>query len=279
MRSAEKHHWKLYGRCKGITFLNWHLSDNPETLCRAEQLVSYLTELDTACSCQISKRSKMVSVKNVSKTDSFDNNDERGSPVACENSMSTNSECRDSPHSLSDSDNGAADGNVCLKSKCTLLGLHACADLSPIIIKVFRDCVQASSLLLLSCCYHKMSLRQKISDKPMSEEQESPPKCSDNSKKRTEGSSDGDPHQNREEVSMEESDFLNFPMSRSLQQVFRQNNFQMSVYGLRLGAQKSGQDWCTETLEDHEYHMKNVAYRGILEAACVEGIALSVNMC
>lgn len=104
----------------------------------------------------------------------------------------------------------------------------------------------------------------------MSEEQESPSKCSDNSKKHTEGSSDGDPHQNREEVSMEESDFLNFPMSQSLQEVFRQNNFQMSVYGLRLGAQKSGQDWCTETLEDHEYHMKNVAYRGILEAACVE---------
>lgn len=274
MRSAEKHHWKLYGRCKGITFLNWHLSDNTATLCRAEQLVSYLTELDTACSCQTGKRSKAASVKNVSKTDSFDNSDER---VVCEDSISTNSECRDSPHTSSDSGDSAAGGNICPKSRCTLLGLHACADLSPIIIKVFRDCVQASSLLLLSCCYHKMSLCQKAPDQPMSEEQESSPKSSDNSKPRPECSSDGDPPRNGEELSSAESDFLNFPMSQSLQEVFRQSNFQMSVYGLRLGAQKSGQDWCTETLEDHEYHMRNVAYRGILEAACVEGIALSLS--
>lgn len=279
MRSAEKHHWKLYGQCRGITFLNWHLSDSMETLSRAEQLVSYLTELDTACSCQTSTRSKTICAKDASKTDSSSNTDERESTVVCEDCISLNSECRDSPHSLSDSESNVADGNICPKNTCTLLGLHACADLSPIIIKVFRDCVEASSLVLLSCCYHKMNLRPKTSDKPVSDdEQESLPKSSDNSKI-PECSTDGDLSQKREEMIPEESDFLNFPMSQSLQKVFRQNKFQMSVYGLRLGAQKSGQDWRTETLEDHEYHMRNVAYRGILEAACVEGIVHSAKMC
>ena len=275
MTSAEKHHWKLYGRCRGINFLNWHLSDSIETLCRAEHLISYLTELDASCSCQTSAKNRTFTAKDSNKIDSSNNTDGRESPVECEESTSLNIECRDSTHSLSDSDS-AGDSNVCPENTCLLLGLHACADLSPIIIKVFRDCVQASSLVLLSCCYHKMSLRPKAADKPVSDEQESPSGSSANLEMHTECSIDEVPPQDEEKIISEESDFLNFPMSQTLQEIFRQNHFQMSVFGLRLGAQKSGQNWCTETEEDHEYHMRNVAYRGILEAACVEG---SVQTC
>ncbi|KAK8404277.1 hypothetical protein O3P69_007534 [Scylla paramamosain] len=172
MRSAEKHHWKLYGRCRGITFLNWYLSDNTETLCRAEQLVSYLTELDTTCSCQTSPKRGTSSAKVASKTVSSSNIDGR-------ESKSSNHECSDSPDSFTDSESSMGNGSVCSENRCVLLGLHACADLSPIIIKVFRDCVQASSLVLLSCCYHKMSLRPKAADDPASDKQESQCKGSD----------------------------------------------------------------------------------------------------
>ncbi|MPC64206.1 hypothetical protein E2C01_058317 [Portunus trituberculatus] len=253
MRSAEKHHWKLYGRCRGITFLNWYLSDNTETLCRAEQLVSYLTELDTTCSCQANPRQGTSSTKDATKTVSSSNIDEI--------------ESKSSPDSFTDNENSVGNGSVCSENRCVLLGLHACADLSPIIIKVFRDCVQASSLVLLSCCYHKMSLDPKAADELDSDKQESLSKDSDDTKRHA---VEGVPPQNEETIPGK-SDFMNFPMSQSLQEIFKQNNFHMSVFGLRLGAQKSGQNWCTETLEDHEYHSRNVAYRGILEAACVEG--------
>ncbi|KAG0725077.1 Protein RRNAD1 [Chionoecetes opilio] len=275
MRSAEKHHWKLYGRCKGITFLNWHLSDNMEALCRASQLVSYLTELDTSCSCQTSTRGRNVSAKGASRTYSSSNTAGKEGPVVDGDSVSPDTECRDTTHSLSVSDDSVADDDVRPEGTCTLLGLHACADLSPIIIKLFRDCVQASSLVLLSCCYHKMSLHPKSADKPVSEEQDSPPLDSDESEIHAECPNEGDLPQNEEESICEGNDFLNFPMSQALQEVFRQNNFHMSVFGLRLGAQMSGQNWCTESPEDHEYHMRNVAYRGILEAACVaEGLTV-----
>lgn len=261
MRSAEKHHWKLYGRCRGITFLNWYLSDNTETLCRAEQLVSYLTELDTTCSCQTSPKRRTSSTKGASKTVASINADGR-------ESKSPNHECSDSPDSLTDSESSVGNGSVSSENRCVLLGLHACADLSPIIIKVFRDCVQASSLVLLSCCYHKMSQRPTAALEPANDKQEAQHKGTDDTEGHAECATERDPPQNEETSG--ESDFVNFPMSQSLQEIFRQNDFHMSVFGLRLGAQKSGQNWCTETLQDHEYHTRNVAYRGILEAACIE---------
>lgn len=303
MRSAEKHHWKLYGRCRGITFLNWHLSDDVETVCRVGQLVSYLAELDPTCSCQTKPQGRTRRMKGATKSESMDNLDEGESVGVCEGEAA-NTEDRNSPHSQGVSESPSFCGNKDPESPCTLLGLHACADLSPIAIKVFKDCSQASSLILLSCCYHKMSVHPKAADRPVNDVQEGTPKSSDDleedaerfshkmsagptatdrpvnadevltpmnsdDKEENEHSTKRDPTQNEGFVS-EGKDFVNFPMSQSLQEIFIRNNFHMSVFGLRLGAQESGQKWRTETLEDHEYHMRNVAYRGILEAACVE---------
>lgn len=312
MRSAEKHHWKLYGRCRGITFLNWYLSDNVETVCRVAQLVSYLSELDPTCSCQIKIQGRTLRVKSVSKSKCVGHIDpESGGPCESEDGSTGD---RNSPHSQSESEIPSLCGNTDKENPCTLLGLHACADLSPIIIKVFRDCSQASSLVLLSCCYHKMSIQPKAADGPvnddqqlatkansdleenaecsihetgpvskatggiMSVDQESMPKSRDDVEEDAECSTKKDPTQNEGFVS-EGNDFVNFPMSQSLQEIFRQNNFHISVFGLRLGAQESGLKWRTETLEDHEYHMRNVAYRGVLEAACVEGMTHVTKVC
>lgn len=307
MRSAEKHHWKVYGRCRGITFINWHLSDDVETVCRVGQLVSYLSQLDPTCSCQTKPQGRTRRVRGANKSEFVDNLDEGENDVVCE-SEATNTEDRNVPNSQDEKEIPSLCGNKDSESPCTLLGLHACADLSPIAIKVFKDCSQASSLILLSCCYHKMSVHPNAADRPVNDVQELTTKSSDDheedaecsyhkfspdptatdklmninqvstSKTRDDTEKDvkhsikGDPTQS-EGFGSEGKDFVNFPMSQSLQEIFRRTNFHMSIFGLRLGAQESGQKWRIQTLEDHEYHMRNVAYRGVLEAACVEGKA------
>jgi len=37
-----------------------------------------------------------------------------------------------------------------------MIGLHACGDLSPIMLKLFLKCQKFRSMLLVSCCYHRM---------------------------------------------------------------------------------------------------------------------------
>lgn len=306
MRSAEKHHWKLYGRCRGITFINWHLSDNVETVCRVGHLISYLSELDPTCSCQAKSQGRTLRVKGASKSKSVDNIDRDESEVVCEGTAA-NAETKNLPHIQGESEILSLCGNKDPDNPCTLLGLHACADLSPIVIKVFRDCSQASSLVLLSCCYHKMSVHPKAAEvnedqeltpatsgdlvknaectchkmstnpeatyRPIYDDQESTPKSRDDPEEDGEHSIEGDPVNNEEGFTPEPNGFVNFPMSQSLQEIFRRNNFHMSVFGLRLGAQESGKKWRTQTHEDHEYHTRNVAYRAVLEATCVGGMA------
>jgi len=41
--------------------------------------------------------------------------------------------------------------------KSCLVGLHCCGDLTPQLLKMFTEIDQFSSLMLVSCCYHKMS--------------------------------------------------------------------------------------------------------------------------
>ncbi|KAK2718141.1 hypothetical protein QYM36_005447 [Artemia franciscana] len=37
-----------------------------------------------------------------------------------------------------------------------LLGLHACGDLSPTMLKIFDGCASAEACIVVSCCYHRM---------------------------------------------------------------------------------------------------------------------------
>lgn len=295
-------------------FLNWHLSDNVETVCRVGQLVSYLTELDLSCSCQTDTQGRTQRNIGPSKNKYLDSIERGETEGVCQGAAS-NTEERNSPPSQSESEIDSLCASTYSKNPCTLLGLHACADLSPIIIKVFKDCSQASSLVLLSCCYHKMSVypkavdmslkddqevtpensdarveeewshhsiscRSKATDKLMNSDQESAPKSISNQEDGEFSIKEG--FTKNESFVCDGNNFVNFPMSQSLQEVFRRNNFHMSVFGLRLGAQESGQKWKTETREEHEYHMRNVAYRGVLEAACVKGmmfLAVCEAMC
>nr|XP_045621595.1 uncharacterized protein LOC123772453 [Procambarus clarkii] len=212
-----------------------------------------------------------------------------------------------------------------------LFGLHACADLSPIMIKIFKDCPEASSLVLLSCCYHKMQLFKK--DKMMqlpkknkmqllkknkrqllkgnkkqllkedkkellnentakqSDDINSPRNyntemsCSNASGNYEDSDESRNVKQQFKQLGFEETenkftddngeDFINFPMSTALKNILRENEFQMSVFGLRLAAQESGLRWIHQTEENHENHKRNVVYRALLEAFCIrEGFTL-----
>lgn len=37
-----------------------------------------------------------------------------------------------------------------------MIGLHACGDLSPVMLKLLLKCQKFRSLMLVSCCYHRM---------------------------------------------------------------------------------------------------------------------------
>ena len=42
-------------------------------------------------------------------------------------------------------------------SNFILVGLHACGDLTPTMMRVFVNCPAACSLAFVACCYHKLN--------------------------------------------------------------------------------------------------------------------------
>ncbi|CAG2228755.1 unnamed protein product [Mytilus edulis] len=60
--------------------------------------------------------------------------------------------------------------------------------------------------------------------------------------------------------------FDNFPLSSTLKTVLEnKQTWSLNSYAMRLAAQETRSRWRNQTTQDHEYHIKNVAYRGILE--------------
>ncbi|XP_074661532.1 putative methyltransferase-like protein 25 [Tubulanus polymorphus] len=59
--------------------------------------------------------------------------------------------------------------------------------------------------------------------------------------------------------------FNNFPLSRAVRDVLNRVPWKPSVYCFRLAAQETRVRWRNQTAADHEFHMKNVAYRGLIE--------------
>lgn len=60
--------------------------------------------------------------------------------------------------------------------------------------------------------------------------------------------------------------FDSFPMSSAVKAILdAKQNWNLNLFGMRLGAQETRARWKTQSMEDHQFHMKNVAYRAILE--------------
>lgn len=264
--TANTRQQELLGKCSGIRYLNWTLADDKVTLRKAKEVISELIQLDPVCTCQLRN--------DVSKKPVFIINGESEiDTLATGNDYKEEVVCTDVSHP---------------KMSAILLGLHACADLSPIMMKIFKDSSQLSSLILLSCCYHKMQL---INGNMKKHNDDINPTgnseilrcnvCGDC--EGLEGSEDNE-NQLKELYSGEfekicdtdGENFKNFPMSKTLEKILQHSDVHMTAFGLRLAAQESGLRWIRQTDDDHENHKKNVVYRALLEAFCARGNFFSV---
>ncbi|KAK4314769.1 hypothetical protein Pmani_013970 [Petrolisthes manimaculis] len=296
--SATERQTELAGQCPGVKHFIWSLADDEATLNTAREVIENLVKVKQPCTCFINTCSRCQSLDSkqsvhVKKCSCCRKNMAQGTEVDHTLSVERITVYKDTPGvwsalALSKSGNS-------LNNSCMLLGLHACADLSPIIMKMFRVSSQASSLVLLSCCYHKLKSQKKDSNMiggAMTDKNEKLERvCSADPVRGTGSLSQkyGNGLSNEENIeshSCQESseneisdisadEFLNFPMSQTLRGILDQHQYQMTVFGLRLGAQESGLKWQNQTPEQHECHWKNVAFRGLLEVFCQqEGLTL-----
>lgn len=120
------------------------------------------------------------------------------------------------------------------KAAC-LIGLHACGDLSTSAARIFRRMKSARLSILISCCYHKLSVS---------------------------GSTRTPSH-------TEKQYFHDFPMSDCLREVIATHSFDVGQFlrvpFLRLACQESADKWRGMSAEKHSEHSFHVLARAVLE--------------
>ncbi|XP_069102153.1 probable methyltransferase-like protein 25 [Argopecten irradians] len=109
-----------------------------------------------------------------------------------------------------------------------MIGLHCCGDLTPTMMEYFRRLDFIRGLCCVSCCYHRMKVK----------------------------------------AGAETLD--NFPISATANKIYNtlrgdHPKWNLGTFALRLAAQETRGRWGQQTAEDHDYHTRNVGYRGILE--------------
>ncbi|KAK7074841.1 hypothetical protein SK128_000269 [Halocaridina rubra] len=264
---------RLSGSCKGVKYINWTLSDDEPSYEQVKELIRELISNEIYCNCcnspQGHSNGKSIDSDQGSHChmQGHNQNMESGSFKMPEpsNTQDTSyyisvdsgqgSGCR-----LQGNDQKEEGGSFVMiepslnkpSSTIMLLGLHSCADLSPLMIEIFKDSPEIKSLVLLSCCYHKMRQKGQIYHL---NSQSSDSFCS-----KTTGALYMNTCNN----------FQNFPLSSGLKRIMEKKKFSVSVYGLRLAAQESGLRWSGFTQDDHLTHERNVAYRALLEAYCIQ---------
>nr|XP_031845613.1 methyltransferase-like protein 25 isoform X2 [Nomia melanderi] len=120
-------------------------------------------------------------------------------------------------------------------SDVCLIGLHACGDLSINASKIFFNMKAARLFIMISCCYHKLSM-----------------------------SKDTD-----ENESTRKQYFNNFPLSTCFKSVIHDNNFDVGCFlrqpFLRLACQESAERWNNMSTENHDKHSFYVLARAVLQ--------------
>lgn len=115
-----------------------------------------------------------------------------------------------------------------------LIGLHACGDLSISASRIFSNMKTAKLFILISCCYHKLSISESMQT-PLHEKQY----------------------------------FHNFPTSNCLREVITTYNFDVGQFlrvpFLRLACQESVDKWHDMSIEKHNEHSLHVLARAVLE--------------
>ncbi|KAF5301619.1 hypothetical protein FQA39_LY10666 [Lamprigera yunnana] len=135
--------------------------------------------------------------------------------------------------------NSACEIEVFLKSlnwdieKVCIVGLHACADLSITVLKIFRKLEFLRTLIIVPCCYHRMEFSFESVDKEK---------------------------------------FKYFPVSKAMNDLYAAvegEDFLRRPF-LRLACQQTKISWNTMTAEDHEMHSKSCMFRAILQEVAYE---------
>ncbi|XP_064115991.1 uncharacterized protein LOC135221910 isoform X2 [Macrobrachium nipponense] len=272
VRDAQDRQTLLAGTCEGIKHIKWLLKDDQATLDKALEIVQDLVNYKALCTCSLNSE-KTQNITFQQDVDTIDISSTEKEVVSSEEKLQ---EISKQSSTVSES--------------ALLIGLHSCADLSSVMIKMFKYCPKISSVVLFSCCYHKLdnnivvkncSEKENVSSDKFERPEEIPaldnaedcvdsvlesiyPSCSNGT--------------NTKEINETDSSIVsykNFPMSNTLKQIMEDNCFHLSIYGLRLAAQESGVRWLQHTEEDHEIHERNVVYRALLEVFCQkEGFTL-----
>ncbi|XP_012064152.1 PREDICTED: methyltransferase-like protein 25 [Atta cephalotes] len=111
-----------------------------------------------------------------------------------------------------------------------LIGLHACGDLSTSASRIFCKMKSAKLFILISCCYHKLSISKSVQEKQY---------------------------------------FQNFPTSNCLRETIAAYNFDVGQFlripFLRLACQESADKWHGMSQEKHKEHSFYVLARAVLE--------------
>lgn len=115
-----------------------------------------------------------------------------------------------------------------------LIGLHACGDLSTSASKIFCRMKSAKLFILISCCYHKLSISKSV------------------------------------QTSLQEKQYFhNFPTSNCLRETIAAYNFDVGQFlripFLRLACQESADKWHGMSQEKHDEHSFHVLARAVLE--------------
>ena len=130
--------------------------------------------------------------------------------------------------------------NICL------MGLHACGDLSVHMSKMYKDMEMAKIFILVSCCYHKLSL--KITEKSAAEFEDGA------------------------------ENFNYFPLSDALKDTLKGSNENVgTLFGrtfMRLACQETSERWTTMSEKSHNEHAFHVLSRGTLELYASESNCL-----
>ncbi|XP_014605010.1 PREDICTED: protein RRNAD1-like [Polistes canadensis] len=116
--------------------------------------------------------------------------------------------------------------NICF------IGLHACGDLSVYVSKIFNNMKNAQLLILISCCYHKLSVSK-----------------------------------NENVISNSVQHFDHFPMSQCLQKAIAYSNLDTSTFlrqpFLRLACQEPAERWINMSQDSHDIHAFHVLSRAV----------------
>ncbi|XP_076633206.1 methyltransferase-like protein 25B isoform X2 [Colletes latitarsis] len=133
-------------------------------------------------------------------------------------------------------------------SDVCLIGLHACGDLSIHASKIFLNMKAAQIFIMISCCYHKLSISKSI----------------------------------QINASTEKQYFNNFPLSNCLKSVILNTDFDIGLFlrqpFLRLACQEPADRWNNMSAETHNQHSFYVLARAVLQLYATENIQSDLDI-